>query len=525
MLIKKIYPLNKLLLLLLLIVYWHCSSPPEPKPIPVKVAEVIPEPEVVAPPSPPQKISIRSIEYDKEKMVIVWEPSRDINFKEYRIFSQADDKKIDTIATISTALDTIYELYLFDPTIQNWFWIDNKNEFNMVTVGDKSTHILEDKAPQATVILPVEYDRVIRFRWTKNKDDDFAHYIVYQSRSLDMENRKSMKLIEGINDTVFILPMDSVFYYQIGVVDHWGLESLSNVIEGDYYINIWEKDYPLLNTTEIDLSSNSIFGVIPEKVGEFVNLEVLRLQNNFLTGTFPNKLWDLKRLRVLNLSNNQLSGSIPNDIFKLKYMEEIWLSNNQFSGPLPYQIFSLNNLTHLNLSSNKISGDLSEAVGNLYSLEYLNLWDNNMVGSIPSEIGQMKKLEFLSLGKNKYSGGIPDEISNATNLVSIAFFENELTGPIPEGITKLPKLRYLGLFNNNLIGSVPDRLMSNLNLDYLRLNDNEFDLIDHDSMCISGYNWENFIYYDVSNNLFEKPLPICFHTEELRDIYVKSFKE
>ena len=93
-------------------------------------------------------------------------------------------------------------------------------------------------------------------------------------------------------------------------------------------------------------------------------------------------------------------------------------------------------------------------------------------------------------------GPIPKELGNASSLISIGLFENELTGSIPKEITTLSNLKYLGLFDNKLEGDVPEPLMSQLDLLYLRLNDNNFDEIDHDSMCGSGYDWANFIYYD-----------------------------
>ena len=116
-------------------------------------------------------------------------------------------------------------------------------------------------------------------------------------------------------------------------------------------------------------------------------------------------------------------------------------------------------------------------------------------------------------------GHIPKELGNARRLKSIGLFENELTGPIPDEITILPKLTYLGLFNNQLDGSVTDQLLKKGKMSYLRLNNNQFSDIDHDTMCRSGYNWENSIYFDVSKNEFEDPLPVCYHNSTFHKIY------
>jgi hypothetical protein len=88
----------------------------------------------------------------------------------------------------------------------------------------------------------------------------------------------------------------------------------------------------------------------------------------------------------------------------------------------------------------------------------------------------------------------------------------------------LPNLEYLGLFDNELDGYIPASLMRSLDLSYLRLNNNNFDSIDHDSMCESGYDWKNFIYYDVSKNEFDEP-PFCFHTSEMLEIRSSYLKK
>ena len=125
--------------------------------------------------------------------------------------------------------------------------------------------------------------------------------------------------------------MDTIYFYQIGIKDCWGLESYSNVIKGDYIVKIWNEDYSMLSIKEIDLSSMKLFGEIPSELGLLVNLEILRLQNNFLSGNMPESFSNLKKLRLLNLSNNHLTGSISDQINELVSLEELWLSRNQFS--------------------------------------------------------------------------------------------------------------------------------------------------------------------------------------------------
>jgi Leucine-rich repeat (LRR) protein len=501
--------------------FWGCASPPPPDPpAPEPKPAPKPVPVVVIPPSPPKAVSIHSVTYDRDQMIVKWQASSETDFDSYTVLGvKGADEKVDTLEKFMDAADTVFSLERFDPTLENWFWILVTNKSGLSTKGERATHLLETQEPESSKLFSVEYDKDLKIRWSGNRDDDFLLYTIYQSRSEDMAGKVSVKELDQRKDSLYVLPMNSVYYYQIGVEDYWGLESLSNVVKGDFNIKVLDQDYSLINTTELDLSSRQIFGEIPREIGELINLTILRLHINFLSGTIPDEIWKLKKLKILNLSENQLSGEIPTGIHKLVQLEELWLGDNNFSGHLPYQIFTLKHLTHLNVSDNEISGDISESIGSLENLVYLNLWKNNISGFIPRELGDLTQLEFLGLGENNLVGPIPKELGNARSLKSIGIFENGLTGPIPDEITILPELTYLGLFNNQLDGPVTDQLLKKGKMSYLRLNNNQFSGIDHDTMCRSGYNWENPIYFDVSKNEFEDPLPVCYHNSTFHKIY------
>ena len=508
---------------LTIFILFNCAGSP-PEPIPEPVPEVVLNTVAVSP-KPPKPIKIYSIEYDRNAMIIQWGVSKDSDFEKYILLTTQDESKIvDTLSIIKDVNDTVFVLEQFDPTIVKWFWIVIENKSGLRIAGEKSTYVLETIPPKKTTILPIEFDDQLKIRWIRNHDHDFYAYEVYQSLVPEMKNRIKLKTLESNNDTLFVLPMDNIYFYQIGIKDYWGLQSYSNVIKGDYIVKMWNKEYSILSTKEIDLSSMKLSGEMPNELGLLVNLEILMLQNNFLKGSFPESFWNLKKLRLLNLSSNHLTGSIPHQINELVSLEELWLSRNQFSGNLPYQIYLLSNLTHLNISENYIEGNLDESISRLSKLEYLNLWDNELSGSIPPDVGSLSKLEFLSLGGNKLVGEIPHELGNAKRLKSIALFENDLSGMIPVSLTELPRLKYLGLFDNKFQGNISNNLFNTLDLFYLRLNKNRFNAINQDSMCTSGYDWRNFIFYDVSNNRFENP-SICLQTDDILKIQSSFLKK
>ena len=507
---------------------WRCASTPPQPPMPPPTPEpVVKKPELtpLIPPSPPRGLIVQSVTYDRDKMVIEWEKSEDTDFDSYRLLqAMGSGKDSDTIFVTNDINQTNFVLEKFDPTKENWFWIDVRNTTGLHTSGARKSNILELEAPKGSSLQTMEGRYDLKLQWTMNKDEDFERYTIYRSSMAEMKNKEKVKDVLIKEDTIQVLSLDSVYFYQVVTQDYWGLTSYSNVVKGDYQVKIWEEEYSIVQTRKIDLTSKKLFGTIPPEFGKLLNLEILLLQNNFLTGDLPEELWNLRKLRVLNISKNQFGGKIPVDIHKANAIQEIWFANNNFDGNIPHQIFTLRNLTHINLSSNRLSGNISESVSNLENLIYLNLFDNNLMGSIPSEIGELKNLEFLSLGKNKLTGKIPPEIAGADMLKSIALFENRLTGKIPIEVVSLKNLVYLGLFDNQLGGNISHHIFENSNFSYLRLNDNILEQVNYDSLCQSGYNWSNSIYFDVSDNDFKEKLPTCFSERVFYEIY-SSFKD
>ncbi|XVF85235.1 hypothetical protein PTKIN_Ptkin17bG0101400 [Pterospermum kingtungense] len=93
------------------------------------------------------------------------------------------------------------------------------------------------------------------------------------------------------------------------------------------------KTIPLVNT--IDLSCNSLVGVIPEEITNLSTLVSLNFSWNQLTGKIPENLDDLQLLESFDLSHNHLSGPIPPSISKLTFLSHLNLSYNNLSGQIP----------------------------------------------------------------------------------------------------------------------------------------------------------------------------------------------
>ncbi|XP_048540323.1 receptor-like protein EIX2 [Triticum urartu] len=91
--------------------------------------------------------------------------------------------------------------------------------------------------------------------------------------------------------------------------------------------------YKLL--VNLDLSSNSLTGRIPEEISLLIALTNLNISSNQLTGTIPNQIGDLKHLESLDLSYNKFSGTIPSGLSALTSLSHLNLSYNNLSGPIP----------------------------------------------------------------------------------------------------------------------------------------------------------------------------------------------
>ena len=154
-------------------------------------------------------------------MIIKWGASKDNNFEKYNLLTTQDgSSSVDTLSIIEDVKDTVFVLDQFDPTIANWFWILIENKSGLSTEGVRATHKIETTPPTQTTILPIEFDDELKIRWMRNDDHDFYAYEVYQSLVADMSNRIKLKTLESNDDTLFVLPMDNIYFYQIIIKDY-----------------------------------------------------------------------------------------------------------------------------------------------------------------------------------------------------------------------------------------------------------------------------------------------------------------
>ncbi|XP_073263748.1 probably inactive leucine-rich repeat receptor-like protein kinase At5g48380 isoform X2 [Populus alba] len=104
--------------------------------------------------------------------------------------------------------------------------------------------------------------------------------------------------------------------------------------------------------TGIDLSSNELFGSIPQNISKIIPYATsLDLSSNNFSGEIPSDLANISFLNVLKLDHNKLTGQIPGQIGFLDRLKTFSVANNLLSGPIPTS-FNSTILTEENFANN-----------------------------------------------------------------------------------------------------------------------------------------------------------------------------
>ncbi|XP_019197896.1 PREDICTED: probable inactive receptor kinase At5g10020 [Ipomoea nil] len=161
----------------------------------------------------------------------------------------------------------------------------------------------------------------------------------------------------------------------------------------DLSVNELEGQIPYFASStliNLNLSGNHLTGSIPLEGMHTTELQVrlsypqmesLDLSSNSLTGILPPEISNLGRLKLLNLGENQLSGELPSELSKLHGLEYLDFSNNDFKGRIPENLSS--NLRVFIVSYNDLSGTVPE---NLRTFPYTSFHPGNSLLIVPSNM-------------------------------------------------------------------------------------------------------------------------------------------
>ncbi|KAH7855685.1 hypothetical protein Vadar_027661 [Vaccinium darrowii] len=254
----------------------------------------------------------------------------------------------------------------------------------------------------------------------------------------------------------------------------------------------------LSNLLSLDLTNNSLHGIIPSSIDRLWRLTYLSFSANRLSGSIPHEICQLSNLKTLKLHQNQIGGTIPYEIGLLISLVELTLHSNNLTSSIPSSIGNLVNMTTLILNENHLSGSIPEEVGMMRSLIDLELSANNLTGLIPASMGNLLNLTTLLLCENNLFGSIPPQLSNLTLLRSLGLDDNMLTGHLPENLCLTGSLRLFTASYNNLSGRIPRSLKNCSSLYRLRLEGNQLSGNISEDFGI----YPNLNYIDLTGNNF-----------------------
>ncbi|XP_015160724.1 probable LRR receptor-like serine/threonine-protein kinase At3g47570 [Solanum tuberosum] len=270
---------------------------------------------------------------------------------------------------------------------------------------------------------------------------------------------------------------------------------------------MWRGPWYVPELRFMDLTNNSLTGIIPPSVGNATKMMNFILSGNRVTGNIPKEVGNLSQLAFLSLLDNQLTGFIPAKLFNMSSLLAVSLSSNSLSGPLLLdEGIIVSNLKFLSITDNQISGCIPSNICQLTELEVLSISFNNITGEIPRNIGCLSKLEQFLIGQNPIKGTIPTSLGNISTLQYLYCGNNRIMGQIPLELGTLSNLRQLSFDNNyNLIGQIPEAIF---NLSSLEIIDFSFNNLSGRIPTTTGLHLPNLegLYLAVNQIKGEIPL-------------------
>ncbi|KAJ6974588.1 MDIS1-interacting receptor like kinase 2-like [Populus alba x Populus x berolinensis] len=218
----------------------------------------------------------------------------------------------------------------------------------------------------------------------------------------------------------------------------------------------------LKHLSVLDLSKNNLSGSVPREIGQLESLVFLGLSFNNLSGSLPPEMNNLTHLRTLRLSLNNFTGHLPRDLCLGGLLVNFTAVGNHFSGPIPKSLQNCTSLFRVRLEGNQLTGNISEDFGLYPNLNYMDLSQNDLYGELTWKWRGFHNLTSLKLSNNNITGEIPSELGKATGLRIIDLSSNLLKGTIPKELGQLKALYNLTLHNNHLSGVVPFQMLSQL---------------------------------------------------------------
>ncbi|XP_028799958.1 receptor-like protein EIX2 [Neltuma alba] len=270
------------------------------------------------------------------------------------------------------------------------------------------------------------------------------------------------------------------------------------------------------NLIELDLSDNSIQGLIPNSLGNLASLKYLDLSSNSIKGALPSSLGNLKSLVYLSLWNNTINSAIPISFGNLTSLMHLVLTRNQLDGN-PFEILgSLSKLNYLGLGYNLFQGVVKEAhFVNLTHLQTFWAPKNQLTLKVdPNWNPSFLLLEELSLDSWNLGPQFPSWVQSLEHLWYLDISSAMICDSIPTSFwSKMGNLQYLNISYNHIEGELSTILINTTFGGAVDLSSNK---LYGQLPCVS----QNVMYIDLSSNWFLGSIThfLCHRQEETKSL-------
>ena len=218
--------------------------------------------------SSPSQVNITSVNYDLENMIITWEESIENDYESYELLkSDSENGNYESVVILNDISTTSYSITEYDPTTQNWFKIRVTDYWGLTSISDGMTNEI-DSSPIPSSINQIEYeDGSFNISWSKNMDDDFKSYTLYESDIETMENSNIIFNSESRSDTSYIhtIGTEEIKYYQLVTKDYWDLNTQSEIVLGNSW-NIFVKSLLGSNGKSVKQTSDGGYIIVGSRV-------------------------------------------------------------------------------------------------------------------------------------------------------------------------------------------------------------------------------------------------------------------
>ncbi|KAM6576106.1 hypothetical protein CsatB_027943 [Cannabis sativa] len=262
---------------------------------------------------------------------------------------------------------------------------------------------------------------------------------------------------------------------------------------------------PLFQLSSIKLRSCKVGPKFPTWLQTQKYIYHLDISNSDIFGLVPFWFTNItSNLNYLNMSLNFLSNTLPNFPIGENNRAVVDLSFNQFQGFVPLSMSF--NATILFLSNNNFTQwFLCEGKEKLKATTIIDLSHNNLFGKLSDCFEGFQKLIVLNLGYNMLSGQIPSSI-NMKTIETLQLRHNNFSGNLPSSLKNCTSLQVLDLANNNLEGKIPSWIGERLSkLVFLSLKSNKF----HASIPLNLCHLVQIQVLDLSINDLSGTIPSC----------------